>query len=99
MPLEHQARITWSEQQVSLGLPAIDTTTDPSLFTEPGPGSDEAWSLICRFVSPPSSQGNPSLATVQFLVDEAPEERMKPGATLRLFERGTGKYASVEILD
>src|SRR5262245_48054482 len=99
MPSEHHARITWSEQQVGLGLPAIAQMTDPSFFTEPGSASEEGWSLICRFDSPPSSQGNPSLATIQFLVNEAPEHRLKPGVTLMLFERGTGKYAVVEILE
>ena len=98
MTTQHRARITWSAQQVSEGLPAINKITSPSWFTEPGPGSDEGWSLVCLFDTPPSEQGNPSTARVEFLVGEAPHERLKPRAILRLFESGTHE-ARVEILE
>ena len=99
MPREHQARITWSAAQVAHGLPANAQTIDPSWFAGDTPQPIDGWSLICRFESPPSDQGNPSAAHVCFYVPEAPHERLKPGISLRLFERATQAYATVDILD
>src|SRR5258707_9855078 len=98
MTTQHRAQITWSAQQASKGLPAITKIASPSWFTEPGLGSDEGWTLVCLFDTPPSKQGNPSAARVEFLVEEAPHERLRPGAILRLFESGAHE-ATVEILE
>jgi hypothetical protein len=97
MSPSYQARITWSDEQAQLGLPDQLETIDPAWTSDAVPRVDEGWSLVCRFASPPSRQGNPSLAEVAFLVAEAPKV-LTPGALLKLYERGTGKYARVEIL-
>ncbi len=99
MGREHRARINWSPEQARLGLPITDRIVDPAWLPGAVPKTDEGWSLICQFDSPPSEQGNPSTARVHFLVDEAPHDRLQPGATLRLFERATRGFAAVEIVD
>ena len=94
----HLARVTWSAAQVRRGLPAFERTTDPAWFEADPPGAD-GWSLRCRFEPPPDAQGSPSVARVAFMMPHAPHERLAPGARLRLFERGSGGRALVEILD
>jgi hypothetical protein len=92
---EHRARVTWSEAQVRHGLPRTRESTDPAWFT----AGEEAWSLRCRFETSPAQQGNPSEARISFLMDEAPHERLVPGAILHLFERATTSHAMVEVLE
>lgn len=99
MPPEHFARITWSDEQVRRGLPATPETIDPAWIEGAEVGHDDAWSLICHFDVPPSEQGNPSAALVWFLVAEAPHDALQAGAHLRLFERGTRGFATVEIVE
>jgi hypothetical protein len=96
---EHRARITWSDEQVKQGLPKVAQTIDPAWTEGSVPKKDEGWSLACSFEEPPSKQGNPSVATVRFLVEEAPHSFLVPGAHLTLFERATNRCAAVEILD
>lgn len=98
MSAEHLAEIEWSNMQVAGGLPSFNRTTDPAWFWEDTPRSSEGWSLVCAFTEPPSRQGNPSRASVHFLVDGAPHDRLVSGALLRLFERSTRQYATVRIL-
>ncbi len=81
------------------GLPAISRTVDPAQFVGVRPGTEDAWSLVCEFDVSPALQGTPSSARVQFYVEEAPHDRLGPGVRLHLFERGTQRYATVEILD
>ena len=95
---DHAARITWSSEQEKKGLPSFTRTMDPAWFTGAGRGED-GWSLACTFPKPPLEQGNPSIARVDFWMPDAPRHRLQPGVTLRLFERATGSYAVVEILD
>ena len=95
---QHVARITWSSEHERRGLPRAARMIDPAWFTG-SVGEKEAWSLVCTFEKPAAEQGNPSVARVQFMVPAAPENRLTPGATLRLFERATGGFAVVEILD
>ena len=97
-PVTHRASIRWSAEQERQGLPAFSYTTDPSWHVEEVPRKDEGWSLMCNFDSPPSAQGNPSFAHVRYLMPNAPH-RLIPGLRLRMFERGTGQYAEVEVLD
>ena len=99
MASPHSAWIFWSAEQHARGLPAIAQTIDPAWFDDAQPGRDDGWSLVCDFQSPPSEQGDPSSARVRFLVAEAPHARLRPGVRLRLVERATQSYATVEILD
>ena len=94
---ERLARITWSPEYVAAGLPEVVETIDPAWLGARTAGA-EGWSLVCRFEPPPRVQGNPIVAAVRFLVPEAPHGVLVPGARLQLFERGTGRYAEVEIL-
>jgi hypothetical protein len=98
MGTAHAARIYWSVEQVERGLPAVTRTIEPAWFLEAGQGSEQGWTLVCEFDSPPSVQGNPSTAQVAFWVEGAPHERLAPGVALRLFERATRQHARVEIL-
>jgi hypothetical protein len=95
----HWAHIHWSSEQVRRGLPTITRTVDPAQFVGVRPGAEDAWSLVCEFDVSPALQGTPSSARVRFYVDEAPHDRLGPGVTLYIFERGTRRYATVEILD
>jgi len=85
-------------QQLRSGLPAITETVDPAWLYDATPPHDDGWSLVCRLDPSPKAQGNPALASVHFLVADAPHNRLEPGARLRLFERGTGGLALIEIL-
>lgn len=78
----HTARIHWSAEQIRHGLPAVSRTIDPAWFSEAGLGSQESWSLVCEFETPPAVQGAPSIARVQFLVEQAPHDRLRSGARL-----------------
>ena len=98
MSAEHLAEIEWSDTQVTNGLPAFERTTDPAWFWEDAPRTTEGWSLVCAFAESPSQQGNPSRASVHFLMDTDPHNRLHPGALLRMFERGARQYATVRIL-
>ncbi len=95
MTAEHHARISWSDEQVRRGLPAFTRTTDPAWFESP----DEGLSLVCRFHASPREQGSPSVAVVAFTTDDAPHDRLQPGAELYLFERSTRQTARVHIID
>jgi hypothetical protein len=95
----HAARIHWSTEQVRRGLPAVARTIDPAWLEAARPRIDEGWSLICEFERPPVEQGNPSVAQVHFLMNDAPLDWLRPGTWLRMFERATQQYARVEILD
>ena len=94
----HRASVRWSAEQQRRGLPAFVHTTDPCWRIDELPKQDEGWSLMCNFERPPVDQGNPSIAHVRYLMPNAPH-RLVAGLRLRLFERGTGDYAEVEILD
>jgi len=98
MTPEHHARITWSTEHVRRGLLAVNETIDPAWLEGARP-TDDGWSLICIFDTPPREQGSPSSARVRWLMENAPHEWLKPGASLRLFERATMDAAKVEILD
>ncbi len=95
---EHTARITWSDELVRRGLPTVTHSIDSS-WLESDPKGADGWSLVCRFDIPPREQGNPSIARIRFLVDEAPHDGLQPGRYLRLFERWTQGFARVEIID
>ena len=97
--VEHLARITWSEERRSRGLPTIPETVGPAWSGGATVAADDAWSLTCRFDVPPSGQSNPSTAWVRFLFAEAPRSAHHAGPRPRLFERSTRAFATVEILE
>ncbi len=97
-PTTHSALIWWSREHVVLGLFDALETTDPAWL--PGAiASSEGWSLVCTFDVSPAQQRSPSRARVRFMMAEAPHEALLVDGQLRLFERATGKFAEVEILD
>ncbi len=57
----------------------------------------EAWSIVLEFDQPPADQGNPSVATARFLVENAPVDRLQPGCAFELYE-GKKKVAIVEVI-
>jgi len=72
-----------------------------SRFAEDGEEwPDGAWSVELTFSQPPSEHDpeEPSRAHVQFLFDEAPEERLQPSVRFGLYE-GRTQVAEVEVLD
>jgi len=91
--------IHWSAEQLKLGLPLSGRRTDPAWFTEPGPGSEEGWSLVCEFEALPASPDEPTIAQVSFMVENAPHDRLRAGTRLQLFEQATRRCVLVEILD
>ena len=96
--IAHRASIRWSPEQQQRGLPVYTQTADPAWHVDETPKLDEGWTLLCDFEHPPALQGNPSIARVRYLMPTAPH-RLERGLHLKLFERGTGQFAEVEILD
>lgn len=71
-----------------------------SRFAEDGAGwPDGAWSIEVFFDVPPPEQENPnsSDARVQFLMEDAPNERLSRGTWFTLYE-GLQRVAEVEVL-
>ncbi|HET7584322.1 MAG TPA: hypothetical protein VFK13_05410 [Gemmatimonadaceae bacterium] len=93
MSTVHAARIHWSTEQLQQGLPAGNQTIDPVWLEAARPRIDEGWSLVCEFEQPPVQQGNPSLAHVHFALNDAPQDWLRPGTWLCMFERATQQYA------
>lgn len=73
-----------------------------SRFDEDGPAwPDGAWSIVLFFEQPPVEQvGRDAMeAKVAFAFQEAPQERMHPGARFGVYYGGRKKIADVEVLD
>jgi hypothetical protein len=69
-----------------------------SKFPDDGPRwPDGAWSVVLDFDQPPSLQGTPSLGRASFLVENAPQDRLRPGTRFDLHE-GLRKVATVELV-
>ena len=98
----HDALIHWTPETVrgKRELPPTLRYVGLSRFPEDVPGQDEAWSVVIRFDQPPPEQASrtTSRGRIQFLVDEAPHERLRPGAKFELYE-GPFHVANVEVLD
>ncbi len=71
--------------------------TDPCWCAQDPPGTD-GWSLVCHFAPPPHEQGSPSEANAEFLMLDAPHDRLTPGTELYWFERATGEQARVVVI-
>ncbi len=96
--VDHRVRIIWSVAQVGCGLPTFTDTTDKAWVEDALPPS-QGWHLVCHFDQSPRAQGNPSVARVHFLVDDAPHDRLVAGARLRMHQASTTDHAIVEVLD
>ncbi|WHI47325.1 hypothetical protein QT397_14300 [Microbulbifer sp. MKSA007] len=59
---------------------------------------EHAWSMLLEFDKAPVKQGNPSLGTASFLVEDAPHERLQQGTIFELYE-GPTRVAEVKILE
>jgi len=47
---------------------------------------NESWSIEINFNEPPIKQGNPSKGIANFLVEAAPQDRLKSGEIFELYE-------------
>jgi hypothetical protein len=61
---------------------------------------DGSWSVELRFDQPPPEQGpkDVSRGTVRFVMDEAPQDRLRKGVRFS-FYGGITKVADVDVLD
>lgn len=98
MRAEHRARVQWSPRRVRQGLFDRKEVIAPAWLSDAIPQQEEGWSLVLRFDRTPLEQGNPTMAFVHFFVENAPHDRLRTGAVLRLFEELPGSLATVEIL-
>ena len=91
----HRAKIIWTGR-----APATLHYHHPARFKKgPPPWPDgDTWTLSCDFEIPPAEDSSETLANVHFVVPEAPDQRLKPGTTLWLYE-GPSLAAIIEILD
>lgn len=95
-----KARVTWTEGNEARvrPLPSVSRYMDIARFAEDGPEwPDGAWTVVLEFPVPPSVQGNPSHGTVHFLMEDAPNEILRPGNAFELY-RGLTRVATVEVL-
>jgi len=102
MNTAHHARIFWvpSTQRNHFALPTLLRYVALSRFPEDGPQwPDGAWSVVLQFMQPPAEAIEPvvSDAMVSFWVEEAPHERLHPGAQFSIYV-GLTKMADVEIV-
>jgi hypothetical protein len=98
--MKKRARINWltPEQGGRAALPADQRYVTIAKFAEDGPSwPDGAWSVVTEFDVEPIKQGNPSLGTVSFLMENAPRERLAAGTKFELHE-GRKLVAFVDVL-
>lgn len=97
---DHLGIVSWAHAKSNghLGLPHSLRYVGIGRFDSDGPEwPDGAYNVVCTFSEPPSEHGSPGEATVRFLVEDAPHERLAAGARFRLYE-GPHEVAWVEIL-
>ena len=99
----HKARIHWRapNDRGCAELPPTLRYVALSRFPQDGPGwPDGAWSIEVLFDVPPPEQAdqNVSLGKVRFLVDAAPQKRLKKDVWFELYE-GLQPVADVEVTD
>lgn len=96
----HAGLVRWlpAKERDRAGLPATLRYVGIGRFLEDIPG-DDIWSVVLEFeVPPPEQVSDVSRATVRFLVEAAPHDRLQPGVRFSLYE-GNAKVADVEVLD
>lgn len=96
----HAGLVRWlpAEERDRTGLPATLRYVGIGRFLDDIRGED-VWSIVLEFDVPPPEQGSDvSRATVRFLVEDAPHDRLRHGVRFSLYE-GNAKVADVEVLD
>lgn len=99
-PLKSKARVTWlsSNEGGRSSLPDGRRYVTIGKFPQDGPEwPDGAWSVVLNFDPPPSVQGSPSVGEVAFLMDTAPQDRLRKGQRFELFE-GHTRVGVVEVV-
>ena len=94
------ASVTWSPSRLRRPLPTgSNKYVHPARFICGGPPwlDNDTWSLVCTFPAPPASLSNPTLALVEFLVPEAPTNRLASGTRLWLYE-GAEWAATIDVV-
>jgi hypothetical protein len=95
-----RAKITWLPNVAGgrRALPSRHRYVTVARFPEEGEHwHDDARSVVVTFPIPPSEQGSPALAEVEFLSAEAPRARLAPGRQFELCE-GARTVARVEVV-
>ena len=94
-----KVRVHWvpADQGGRTTLPTGNTYSTVARFPEDTHWPEEAWSIVLESVPSPAEQGSPSIGKVRFLVDEAPQERLRIGRSFDLYE-GARRVATVEVL-
>lgn len=100
--MTHAALVHWllSELSPRKQAPSSVRYLGVSRFAEDAEWPDGAWSVELTFSQPPSEHDpeEPSHAHVQFLFDDAPQERLHTAARFGLNE-GRTQVTEVEVLD
>ena len=99
----HTALVRWlsAKERGRAGLPPTLRYVGIGRFPDDGDEwPDGAWSIELRFSQPPPEQGRKDIseAMVRFLMDEAPQQRLRKGVCFGLYE-GVQKVADVDVLD
>lgn len=98
--MKREASVTWVSHQDGGrdALPDGNRYVTIARFPEDGPQwPDGAWSVVLDFDVAPVDQGSPSRGSASFLMDTAPQDRLRSGARFELCE-GRRKVADVRIL-
>ena len=98
--MKHIARVTWVPAGQGGRSRPPDTTRYVTMarFDEDGQSwPDGGWSVIVEFNSPPGIHDDTSMGTVSFLMENAPQERLRQGARFALYE-GLKKVAEVNLV-
>lgn len=98
--MTHTAVVSWLSEASGgrKALPPVEQYITLSRFPADTHWPDGAWTVVLDFDPPASVQGSPSRSKVRFLFEDAPAERLKPGATFELYE-GPQKVATVEVVE
>jgi hypothetical protein len=100
----HTARVRWRppSERGTAQLPATLRYLALSRFAEDSPTwPDGAWTVELSFTEPPAEQlcdEGYSMASVRFLFDDAPHDRLVRGRSFAIYE-GPTVVADVDIMD
>lgn len=94
-----RAKVNWlsADEGGRSELPSTHRYVTISRFPDDDDGwPDGAWSVVLDFDTSPAEQGNPSYGRASFLMDTAPQDRLRAGQQFDLYE-GLKKVATVEL--